>query len=277
MLDKRVVRTRVEGITRVLAIPAIVHRISALISSGRSSASAIADEIAKDPILATKILKLVNSGFYGFRQPITTVTHAMVLLGLDVVKTLVMTASVMDAFDAASDQVQGLWEHSLATARACNLLAEKLTLPNPEEVALCGLLHDFGKVVIAQAFPAEFGQIRSMVRDRACLQIDAEQEVLGVTHPEVGLWLLTKWSLSPALVYPVGYHSNFHPRREFADRTAVVHLADILARAKRIGDPGDARMPRMNPDAWAFLNVSMSAVADVCRQLDAEVGAGLLS
>ena len=143
-------------------------------------------------------------------------------------------------------------------------------------MALCGLLHDLGKVIIAQTFPAEFRQIRSVVDARACLQIDAEQEVLGVTHPEVGMWLLKKWSLSPTLVYPVAYHSNFHPRRDFADRTAVVHLADILARAKGIGYPGDRRMPRMNPDAWALLNLSMSDVADVCAQLDADVAAGLL-
>lgn len=276
MLEKTAVRAKVEGITKVLTIPAVVHKITSLISSGTSSASEIADEIAKDPILAAKVLKLVNSGFYGFRQPITTITHAMVLLGLDVVKTLVMTASVMDVIDAMNELVQGLWEHSLGTARACNALAERLNLPNPEEVALCGLLHDFGKVIIAQTFPAEFREIRAVVEARSCLQIDAEAAVLGVTHPEVGMWLLKKWSLPPKLVYPIAYHSNFHPRRDFADRTAVVQLADILARAKGIGNPGDRLVPRMNPDAWAFLKLTMRDVEDVCDQLDAEVGAGLL-
>lgn len=274
MLEKNVVRSSVEG-TKVRAMSAVVHRISGLMARRPTSTSEIADEIAKDPILAAKVLKLVNSGFYGFRQPITTITHAMVLLGLDVVRSLVMTASVMDEFEAARSRVQGLWEHSLGTARTCQILAERLKLPNPEEVALCGLLHDFGKVIIAQTFPAEFSQIDALVRERGCLQIDAEREVLGVMHPEVGMWLLKKWSLSPALVYPVVYHSNFHPRRDYADRTAVVHLADILARAKGIGNPGDQRMPRMNPEAWAFLKLSMGDVERVCAQLDADVSDGL--
>lgn len=275
MLEKNVVRSSVEG-TQVRAIPEVVRRISALISGRVTSASEIADEIAKDPILAARVLKLVNSGFYGFRQPVTTITHAMVLLGLDVVKSLVLTSTVMDEFDAARSRVQGLWEHSLGTARACQILAERLGLPNPEEVALCGLLHDFGKVIIAQTFPSEFSQIDAVVREQGCLRIDAEREVLGVTHADVGMWLLRKWSLSSALVYPVAYHSNFHPRRDYADRTAVVHLADILARAKRIGNAGDARMPRMNPEAWAFLSLSMTDVAFVCAHLDADVDAGLL-
>jgi putative nucleotidyltransferase with HDIG domain len=277
MPDRAVLRARVEGISKILTIPTIVTRITAMMASGTVSAPEIAEEISKDQILTAKVLKLVNSGFYGFRQPITTITHAMVLLGLDVVKTIVLTASVLDIVDAMNQYMEGLWEHSLGTARAAKIFAERLAMPNPEEVALSGLLHDIGKVIIAQTFPAEQARIREVVGAKDCLQIEAEQEVLGVTHPEIGFWLLKKWSLPAKMLYPIAYHSNFHPRRDFADRTAIVHVADIVCRAKGIGYPGDSRIPAINHEAWAMLNMSAHTLEDVCLQIDEELRDGLLA
>jgi putative nucleotidyltransferase with HDIG domain len=272
MADRAVLRAKVEGITKILTIPTIVGRVTAMIGSGSVSTAEIAEEISTDQVLTAKVLKLVNSGFYGFRQPITTITHAMVLLGLDVVKTLVLTASVLDIVDAMNQYMSGLWEHSLGTARAANAIAERMNVPNPEEIALAGLLHDLGKVIIAQTFSAEHDQIREVVARRHCLQIEAEQEVLGVTHPEVGMWLLKKWGLPPKMTYPIAYHNHFHPRRDFADRTAIVHVADILCRAKGIGYPGDRRLPALNHEAWALLDLTMADIEDVCLQLEDEMG-----
>lgn len=277
MRDRAVVRARVEGISKILTIPTIVGKITTMVSSGTVSAGEIADEIGKDQILAARVLKLVNSGFYGFRQPISTITHAMVLLGNDVVKTLVLTSSLLDIVSAMNEHIKGLWEHSIGTARLAGALAQKTEAKNPEEVALCGLLHDIGKVIIAQTFPEEHAEIRRTVTERNCLQIEAEQAVLGVTHPEVGMWLLKKWSLPASLVNPVAYHSNFHPRRDFADRTAIVHVADILCRAKGIGYPGDDRMPAINRDAWAMLRLDMNDVAEAMADLADEVRSGLFA
>ena len=276
MLDKAVVRSRVEGISKVVTIPAVVNRILAMVATGTVSAGEIADEIGNDQVLAARVLKLVNSGFYGFRQPITTITHAMVLLGGDVVKTLVMTASVIDLVDRMNQLLEGLWEHSVGTARAAGAIAERLRMRDVEEIALCGLLHDIGKVIVGQTFPVEHARIRQVVAERNCLQIEAEAEVLGVSHAEVGMWLLKKWSLPPNMVYPIAYHHAFHPRRDFADRTAVVHLADILCRAKGIGYPGDRRLPRLDPEAWQLLGLDLADVEEVCSYLTDESVAGVL-
>jgi hypothetical protein len=90
------------------------------------------------------------------------------------------------------------------------------------------------------------------------------------------MWLLKKWSLAPRLVYPIAYHHDFHPRRDFADRTAVIHLADVLCRAMGIGYPGDPGIPRMNQEAWATLGMSMSDVERISWTLNDEVQDGLI-
>jgi putative nucleotidyltransferase with HDIG domain len=271
MIDRSTLRARVEGTTNISTIPDVVTKLRRMMDSPQMSAATVGDEISKDQVLAAKVLRLVNSGFYGFRTPITTITQAMVLLGFDVVKTLVLSASVLDILELMNRHLAGLWEHSLATARIANALGERLNLPNPEEIAVSGLLHDLGKIVIAQRCPAEHAQIRAMVSARNCLQIEAEREVLGVTHSEIGMWLLKRWGLPAKLVYPIAYHTQFHPAREFADRTAVIHLADVMCRARGYGYPGDNAVPAINREAWNLLKVTMDDVRGVYRQLENEL------
>lgn len=270
MLDRAQIRSRVEGTSNIATIPDIVGKLRRSMDSRSASAMAVGEEISKDQVLAAKVLRLVNSGFYGFRTPITTITQAMVLLGFDVVKTLVLSASVLDILELMNKYLLGLWEHSLATARVANALADRMRLPNPEEIAVAGLLHDLGKVIIAQRFPAENREIRAVVESGQHLQFDAERMVLGVTHPEVGMWLLRKWGLPDKLIYPIAYHHAFHRSRDFADRTAIIHVADIICRARGFGYAGDKRIPAINAEAWALLQIPMSEVDEIYQLLEGE-------
>jgi putative nucleotidyltransferase with HDIG domain len=271
VLDPAVVRSRVESTSNIATIPEVVLKLRRTMDNPAASAAAVGEEIAKDQVLAAKVLRLVNSGFYGFRTPITTITQAMVLLGFDVVKTLVVSASVLDILELMNKVLAGLWEHSLATARVANALGERLQLPNPEELAVAGLLHDLGKIIIAQRFPNEAREIRAVVERKGCLQLDAERDVLGVTHPEVGMWLLKKWGLPDKLVNPIAYHHAFQADRDFADRTAIIHVADVLCRARGLGCAGDRRIPAIDRAAWALLKLSMADVEALYQQLDGEL------
>jgi putative nucleotidyltransferase with HDIG domain len=271
VIEKSVLRARVEGTTNISTIPDVITKLRRMMDSPQVSAATVGDEISKDQVLAAKVLRLVNSGFYGFRTPITTITQAMVLLGFDVVKTLVLSASVLDILELMNKFVSGLWEHSLATARVANALGERLRLPNPEEIAVAGLLHDLGKIIIAQRFPGEDREIRAVVERKGCLPMDAEREVLGATHAEVGMWLLRKWGLPAKLVNPIAFHHAFSPSREFADRTAIVHLADVICRARGFGSADDERVPPLSAEAWVFLKVSMADVEAIYEQLDDEL------
>jgi putative nucleotidyltransferase with HDIG domain len=184
----------------------------------------------------------------------------MVLLGFAVVKTLVLTTSVLDMM---SQSIAGLWEHSLACARTCGIIAKHLDMPDPEEISVTGLLHDLGKVVLQQNLKGEFGEVVDLVRQNDVLFYEAENQVMGVTHAGIGGWLLEKWQLPAQIVEPIAHHHTFHPVRSNADRTAVVHIADILVRAEGFGFGGDRKVPVISPEALEFLKLSVEDLREV--------------
>ena len=267
-MDPGDLRGLVEKIQSLPTLPGIVTRITKMLDNPETTANEVGKEIENDQVLSAKVLKLVNSGFYGFSQPISTIPHAMVLLGFEVVKTLVLTTSVLDMM---SQSMAGLWQHSLACARTCGIIARHIEMDDPEEVSVTGLLHDLGKVVIEEHLAEDFARIAETVESENLLFYEAEERVLGVTHANVGAWLLDKWQLPGKLVDPIMHHHNFHPVRNHADRTAVIHLADILVRAEGYGSGGDNRIPVVSTDALDTLDLSIDEIREIMETMKDEM------
>lgn len=259
-MERSEMRRQVEKITSLPTLPGSVTRITHMLDNPETTASEVGKEIAKDQVLSAKVLKLVNSGFYGFSQPISTIPHAMVLLGFNVVKTLVLSTSVLDMM---AKSMEGLWQHSLACARTCGIIARHLDMEDPEEVSVTGLLHDLGKVVLEEHVKEAFGEVIRLVEERNILFYKAEEEVMEITHANVGGWLLDKWQLPSQLVEPIMHHHSFHASRQHADRTAVVHLADILVRAEGFGSGGDRRIPVLSPGAMDTLKLKVDDLQEI--------------
>jgi putative nucleotidyltransferase with HDIG domain len=264
-------KAKIERITTLPTLPEIVTKIAAMVDSPQTSVADVGRVIAKDQVLSARVLKLVNSAFYGFQGRVSSVTHAMVLLGFNVVKGLVLSASVFDLFqrDGRDDlDRRRLWDHSIGTARIAGILAQKVTLQEPEEAVVAGLLHDLGKIVLCAHLPEEFASIVKLARRKNLLMSEAELEVLGVTHADVGRWLLERWKLPGRLVEPVALHHAPHLAREAPLTTAIVHLANILCAAVGIGDSGDQRMAPLSVAAWNLLGISMEQVEETVDELD---------
>ncbi len=266
--DKDQLRLQIEKISNLPTLPGIVTRISAMVDSPKTTGRQLGAEIAKDQVISAKVLKLVNSGFYGFSQPISTIQHAVTLLGFDTVKSLVLSSTVLDMM---KDSLPGLWEHSIACARTSSFLAAHLEIDNPEEISTAGLLHDLGKVILRQTMEREFKQIVQMAERRDVLFFAAEKKILGVNHGEIGGWLLQKWALPPKLVEPIVDHHDFRPNRDHAENTAIVHLADILSHAESFGNGLDRRMPPLAPSALETLKINIDDLRDVMEQMNEEL------
>lgn len=261
-------RTRVEQSKNLPTLPESVARIVEMVDSAETTGRQLGAEIARDQVLSARVLKLVNSGFYGFSQPISTIPHAVTMLGFDTVKSLVLSSSVLEMMDEA---LPGLWAHSLACARASMFIAEHLDLPDADELSIIGLLHDLGKVILCQALAREFGKVREKIYREDILFFQAEREVLGCHHGEIAGWLLEKWSLPATLVIPIVDHHDFRPGLEVADRTAIVHVADILSRAEAFGSGGDRRIPRLDPLALELLGMDVKDVGAIMDRMNDEL------
>jgi HD-like signal output (HDOD) protein len=261
-------RTKVENATNLPSLPDVVIRINEMMDNPSTSGRQVGAEIARDQVLSAKVLKLVNSGLYGFSKPISAISHAVTMLGFDAVKSLVLSSSVLDLMTGV---IPGLWEHSQACARTCGLIANHLEMPDPEEITTIGLLHDLGKVVLHMTLEAEYRQVFLRVKKADMLFYKAEEDrrVLGagINHGTIGGWLLAKWTLPDKLVEPIMYHHNFRPDLEHRERTALVHLADVLCRAEAFGNGGDRKIPRLQPQILETLDMNMDDVEKIMEQM----------
>ncbi len=266
----------VDKIIGLPTLPAILQNINKLMMNPRTSAKEVAQLVSNDPAITAKILRVVNSSFYGFPNRINTVTHAIVILGFNTIKSIVLSTSIFDAFKknpgVSTFNREAFWTHSIACGAAAKTLAKHAGFTVLEEFFIAGLLHDVGKIVIDQYLHEEFLRITETCTDRSILMLEAELEVLGTTHAELGSWLCQKWNLAKGLVECLACHHNPPVASENPKHVAIIHLSDILVRALQLGSGGDKRIPLISDHAWALLDITSADIprimTDVCEETE---------
>ena len=245
-------RNIVKNIRHLPTLPAIVTEINCLMDNPKSSASDMCNLISKDMAVSSKVLKVVNSAYYGFSQPITDIKNAIVCLGFDAVRDIALSIAIFDKLGRKGQVGQfnrtKFWEHSLGVGITAKIIAGKVSYKCSDKVFISGVLHDMGKVVLDMYTPDEFVATIEKTSKEDILFNEAEKEVYGFTHSEVGRWLAEVWKLPGSLCETIGYHHTPLPvlaKADF-DMTAIIHLADIFARAIGIGNGGDNRIPEIN-------------------------------
>ncbi len=245
-------------------LPGIISKLNSLSESDKSSAEQMAQLVASDQVLSARVLRLVNSPSYGFYR-VSTISNAMILLGVNVVKSLALSSSI---FEIMEKNVVGLWEHSLGAGVAANVIARRLKLAECEEISTAALLHDIGKVIIKIKFAADYDQLLALIETKGISIRDGEMELLATDHAEVGAWLAKSWHLPEKLTEPVACHHQVEKSTNHQLKTAVVHLADVLIKASGFGCSGDDFVPRIQPVAWERLGMNESLLAEIVEELE---------
>jgi len=255
-------------------LPRTVLKITELVNDPKSSAKDLSRIITDDQVLTARLLKLVNSSFYGFPQRISTVTNAIVLLGFDAIRNLLLTTSVFDLFAGRNkrrrqDQ-EKFWDHSLGCAVGAKVIGNYLRHDKIEELFVSGLLHDIGKIVEMLFLPDEFAKVAAAVNRENILMITAENQVLGFNHAEIGKLLAEKWNLPIKLEQVIAYHHQPNFAGSFIMEASIVHLADILSRALDMGYGGDNKIPPLDKLAWESLKIKTGALESIMETMQNE-------
>ncbi|MFC1614809.1 HDOD domain-containing protein [Gemmatimonadota bacterium] len=237
-------------------LPTIVTEIHDVTSNPKTCAAELGELISRDLVIAAEVLKVVNSAYYALLRSITTIKDAIVMMGFESVRNLAISVALVDKFGHRGKVGQfdrgRFWEHSLGVGVMSKIIARKVGYSKDEGVFIAGLLHDIGKVILDLKTPYNFMEVIDMTFSRDILLSQAEKEVYGFTHAEVGQWLGEQWHLPESFCQTMGFHHNPRPILATADfdMTAIVHIADIFARAIGIGSGGDNRIPKVNSSVW---------------------------
>jgi len=213
-------------------LPLVVHSLLNVVSDQNVSAKKVADILSTDQAMTSKVLRLVNSSFYGLPGEVSTISRAVVILGNAAVRNIALAFGAIEVLKKVGDGdiQQKFWSHALACATAAKALAPKLKYSEAEEAFIAGLLHDIGHLILSTVFRAEYLAVYSRIGPDF---LEREEELIGVTHPEVGTRLLEQWQIPEHLCRVVRQHHNVslaNPEKE--PLISLVMLADILASIK---------------------------------------------
>jgi HD-like signal output (HDOD) protein len=245
-------------------------QLNELIQDSNSSVDDFSAVINTDPALATRLLKIVNSPFYGFPSQINTISRAITIIGTRELTHLVLATSVLNSFKGIPESLINMnefWRNCFACAITSKMLAEECGQRATERYFIAGLLHNIGSLVLYKSVPELAGEaIRSAEFGHEVL-FKAEQRLLGFDHTEVGQALVKAWRLPHSLEEVARYHHSPSDAEDFPLDVAIVHIADVLVSSAQLGHSGDKHVPPMDAAAWDLLGLNEHQIPDLLQQV----------
>jgi HD-like signal output (HDOD) protein len=269
------VRRVTESLLTLPALPTVVARLIQAVDNPKVTATQLGVLIEQDQVLTARILKVANSSFYAFPRQIGTVQLALVVMGFDAVKELALGLSAQSAFRAESAhprfQIDRFWQHSLAVASACRMLAFRFGGIPEGEAFVAGLLHDIGKLVLNQYLPKEFAEIQEALSNPEAIPESVEMALVGVTHGEVGSWLGERWNLPTPLCQAMRWHGEPWLHTGPSKLPILVHSADWMAHRMRLGESGTHAQEALDSRVLERLQQEMGMTPDDLSRLSQDL------
>ncbi len=268
-----VVQSVTREISHIATLPEVTLKIIRLVEDPDSTAQDLNNVISHDPALGARILKVVNSAFYGLPGQIGSTNRAIVLLGLNAVKNIAVAASLTKLFRGGqicpSFSARDLWQHSIAVGSCTRLLAAKAGLGLPDEAFLAGLIHDIGIMVEIQARRPQFVEVIERLQQDPALKLrDVETAVIGANHEQFGSELCRVWKFPASFACVTGFH---HRPTELSPEnrrlTCLVHLADIMAGTLGLGFAGSLETKEINLDLLKEVGLSQQDIDAINTEL----------
>ncbi|NVM20390.1 MAG: HDOD domain-containing protein [Desulfobacterales bacterium] len=269
--DEITINKVIRRLKNMPSIPTVITKVSEILDDPRSCAADFGRVISGDQALTAKLLRLVNSAFYGFPGKIDTVSRAVTIIGFRPLRELVLGTSILNMFKGLGDNaplgVQDFWKHSMVCGIASRVFGIYKREEVPERFFVAGLLHDIGRMALLESCPEQYNEVFAIVKEESCLVTEAETAVFGFTHAEVGKKLLLHWQLPSSLANAVGFHHDAERPGRSSSLADVIHVADIITHASSLGASGEQFIPPLNPHAWGRLGLKMSILEPAMEKI----------
>jgi putative nucleotidyltransferase with HDIG domain len=266
----------VKGVGDLVTLPDVFIRINELVEDPDSTTESIAKVVSQDPSFTVRLLRVANSPFYGFSSTIETVSRAVTLIGTSQIRNLALSTSVSRTFAGLPNELVSMdnfWRHSLYCALVARILAHRIRRSDPEAVFTAGLLHDIGELVIFNRLPEQAKQVLLLVLDSGdeLPVYQAEREIMGFDHAQVGGELARQWHLPPLLQDCIACHHDIQQAKFCPRETAIVHIANILALMAEIDTLNPDDVSPVDPLAWEIVGLDAAeTVESAIREAQAE-------
>lgn len=267
-----------EMVERMPTFSQSVVRILQLTSTGDAAPKELVRLVEHDPILTMKVLKLVNSAYFGLGRQVTSIKQGVVYIGVNTIKHLAISIAAIGALprdNTAGFDMDAFWTHSLVTGAAARLIAQRQGVPRNDAMAyfIAGLLHDIGQVVLAQGMPAEYRAVLQSASDTGTCILDRERELLGTDHAEIGSLLGEHWKLPAELVEAIAHHHDATGGTGWAPLGMGLIAANQVA---KLVDQSASAISRVEPLPAAvqqWLGLSLEGLVEALDGLPAELEA----
>jgi putative nucleotidyltransferase with HDIG domain len=263
----------VDDSLELTSLPAIVMRAVEALNDPNASASDLGAIISEDPALTAKLLKIVNSAFYGFPSRIDTISRAITIIGTLELTDLILGSSAIQVFARIPNQLinmEKFWEHSLYVALVARILARYLRAPNTERCFVMGLLHDIGALVLYQQEPERSRQALELAARQSIPLHVAEEKIFGFHHGEVGAELMRAWNLPESFAEIALQHHQPSAAERYRLETATVHLADVITGMAHSTASGTGQPAPLESGAWEMTGLAVEIMEPVIAEADAQ-------
>lgn len=240
------------------SLPANFHKIIEAVNDPDADVDEIAGLISSDIGLTTKILRLVNSSYFGLSTQVATISHSLNILGLSPLGTLVLASELMSQFKDIPEEfvtTESFWSHSVASGIAARQICKLKNSGNEEVLYIAGMIHDIGSVLIYREFPEKAKKALTQCNEWGIELINAEKTAMGFDHAQVGGALMEKWQLPIIIQETTLYHHKPLNAPTHKLEAAIVHLADYIVQSSQLGSSGEIQASQLDQRVLKFLDL----------------------
>ncbi len=268
-MDEQKAALVLRHIDKIPSLSPTVAKIMQVANSPSSSANDLNKVISLDPVLAAKVLRLVNSAYFGFSDKVTSTVRAIVVLGLNTIKNLALSTAALETMamkGQSAINMDEFWKHLLGAGVTAKLIARKMLIPKDllEDYFLAGLMHDMGKIVLNRLNPEGYKKVIDVSKAKGLNLAHAEGVIFGINHAEIGEILGKKWGLQEQLVEAMAFHHD--PGLASVENhklVMAVHVANMFTRMHEVGDSGNYYMYNLSDEMLEELNLNPNTLEEL--------------